>query len=103
LNVIDASYKTEKEKTLLVLNYKLNLDEETAYYNNITGYRSFFPDFMKIRYIKNKKTLVAYYYNKTPNSLNNTLVLEVDNEIKNADNIFLTFTIRNQEYNIILK
>ncbi len=103
LNVIDASYKTEKEKTLLVLNYKLILDEEATYYKNITGYRSFFSDFMKIRYIKNKKTLVAYYNNKTPNNLTSTLVLEVDNEIKDADNIFLTFTIRNQEYNIILK
>lgn len=102
-DIVDASYKTKTEKTLLIFAYNLNLDETTAYYSNITNPRYFFNNFMKVKYNLNGKTLTANVVNKTPNNLKDVIVLEVDSTLEKATNLFLNFTIRNQEYNIILK
>ncbi|HOP65883.1 MAG TPA: hypothetical protein PLX66_02560 [Bacilli bacterium] len=102
-DTIDATYQTEVEKTLLVLNYELTLDEEAPYTSNIKNETSFFNNFLKIKYTYNDKEYTCVPTNRTPNGMNNKVILEVDGKIKNASSITLVITIRNREYNITLK
>ena len=102
-DTVDATYQTEKEKTLLVLTYNLTLDNTIPYKSNIKNNILFFNHFLKIKYTYNKKEYTSNIVNKTPNTIKDKAILEVDGEIKNASNIKLVLTIRNKEYNIILK
>lgn len=103
VDTVDASYQTEKEKTLLVLNYTLSLDETSPYKTNIKSNLSFFNDFLKVKYTYDNKEYTTIPTNKTPNGMTDKVILELPGEIKNATNISLVLNIRNKEYNIVLK
>jgi len=103
VDTVDASYQTEKEKTLLVLNYTLSLDETIPYKANIKSNSSFFNDFLKVKYTYDNKEYTAIPTNKTPNGMTDKVILELPGEIKSATNISLVLNIRNKEYNIVLK
>lgn len=102
-DTVDATYQTEKEKTLLVLTYTLELDENTPYKNNTKSDMSFFDHFLKVKYTYNDKEYISTIINKTPNTMTDKVILETDGEVKSATKITLLITIRNKEYNIILK
>ncbi len=102
-DTVDATYQTEKEKTLLVLTYTLELDENTPYKNNIKSDVTFFNHFLKVKYTYNDKEYISNVTNKTPNTMTDKVILETDGELKSATKIMLIITIRNKEYNIILK
>ncbi len=103
IDTVDATYQTEKAKTLLVLSYTLNLDATTPYKNNIKSNLAFFNDFLKVKYTYDNKEYTSAVVNKTPNNITDKVVLELPAEIKNAANISLIFTIRDKVYSIVLK
>lgn len=100
---VDATYQTEVEKTLLVLGYTLTLDESTPYKANIRNNIYFFNHFLKIKYTYNDKEYIITPINKTPNTMTDKIILEANSNVKDASNITLVLTIRNKQYNIVLK
>lgn len=88
-----------KSKTLLILNGKLSLDKSSTFAENRKTTLSFFDAFVKIRY----DDKIAYVTNRTPKSLTEGFILEVDNGAKNAKNVDLVITVRNKEYVLKLK
>lgn len=89
--------------TLLILDYKLELDLESTYMYSNKDYKNFFEDFMKIKYkvghqeyYKNISIINSKYYK-------DKLVMKIDNEINNADEIEAIITVRNVAYSYKLK
>ena len=101
-NSVDA-FTSSYDKTLLVLNYTLSLDSESTYMYSNKSYKTFFEDFMKIKYVLNNKN---YYLNvKLKNNANydKKLVIEVPSELNDASSIEAVITVRNLSYAIKLK
>lgn len=99
--VADSSY--QNKLTLLVMDYKLNLDTTASTYQNINDLNAFATNFMEIEYtINDKVKRVPVNYKNPPRNINK-LILEATKEVKEADKITLLITIRNREYAIILK
>lgn len=94
---------TGQGSTLLVLDYDLLLDTTSAYSHYIKSEKTFFDNFVSIKYKKGEDTYKIIPVNKTPANIKNTLVLQVSNQIKNADELDLLITVRNKIYNIKLK
>lgn len=89
--------------TLLILDYKLELDNESNYMFSNKDYKSFFEDFLRIKYkvedkeyYKSISVLNSKYYN-------DKLVAKIDNEINNATEIEAIITVRNVAYSFRLK
>ena len=89
-------------KTLLVMNYNLNL-EDTYFKNNIKHDRYIFLNFATIRYTIDGQTKTSQVTDKSATSLEKTVILQVDKELAEADKIELLITIRNIRYIITLK
>ncbi len=102
-DVIDATYQTENERILLILDYNLILDKESSFRKNIKSDIYFFTNLVKIKYTYNDKAYITYAINKTPNEMKDKVVLEVPGIIKNAQSIVLEVTVRDKNYSIILK
>lgn len=94
---------TIEKTTLLVLNMDYNLDKTTIYANNIKSDTKFFDNYLTIEYTKNNVRKILSLKNRTTERMQNTLVFELREEVKNADSINLLVTIRNKRYSIILK
>jgi len=89
--------------TLLVLNYEMLLDTDSAYSSFIKSEKSFFNNFASIRYKIGETEYTQVPTNKTPNNLKNILVFQVSDQIKNATEIDFLITVRNKIYSVTLK
>ena len=99
--VSDVSY--QNKIALIVLDYELSLDSNSASYSNINGIGSFASSFLEIEYESNgdKQKTSARYAN--PPRLKDKLVLETDGNVIEAEHVNLLVTIRNRSYSIKLK
>lgn len=88
-----------KDKTLLVLDGSLSIDENSTFAKNLKTSLSFFDAFVKIRY----DGTVSDVTNSTPKSLVDKFVLQVDNEVRNAEKVDLLIVVRDKQYTINLK
>ena len=93
----------QKDKTLVVLGYKFNLDNNIPYYKTSSNIAGFVNNFLKIKAIINNQEKYLTIKNNTPSNLKDKIVLETSNEINDADELYLAITIRNKEYLINLK
>lgn len=89
--------------TLLVLNMEYNLDKTTVYGSNVKADNLFFNNFLSLEYTKDGITKETSLSNRTTDKMKDTLVFETNSEVKDADNINLLVTIRNNRYKINLK
>ena len=99
---VDAA--STARKTLLILDYDLVLAD--SYYKmslKNKHIRDFFFTFGRIRYTVNGKEKIVSVTDKTPEQATNTVVMQVDSDIKGADKIELIITIRNIQNIIVLK
>ncbi|CDF11869.1 unknown [Mycoplasma sp. CAG:776] len=101
--IVSIDYTSDgTNKTLLVLDYDLSLDEEIPYMNVKKSFKSVFEDYTEIIYQLNGKT---YSYKVTlanPTSYDEKAIIKVPSEIENADRVELVLTIRNISYRIRL-
>ncbi len=102
-DVISITGSDIGRSTLLLLDYKLDLDTESIYMNSNRDYKNFFEDFMKIKYkvghqeyYKSISILNSKYYN-------DKLIIKIDNEIDKAVEIEAIITVRNVAYSYKLK
>ena len=78
---------------------KLDTESDLKKYSNY----DFANVFVNVKYTINSKEYISNLENKTPSSANNTIYLNVDKKIEEADSIWLEITIRNKKYKYILK
>ncbi len=102
-NVVQADFRSNIKKTLLIINYSLKLDNVSFYYASIKSKKAFMKDFVTIEYKLNGKTKLVKGANMTPSSLEDYFVYQVNREIKDAEKIKLLITIRDKKYTISLK
>lgn len=96
-DVVSADFT--KDKTLLILDGSLSVDENSTYAKNLKTSLSFFDAFVKIRYDGN----VSEVKNATPKSLVDKFVLQVDSAVSRAEKIELLVIVRDKQYTINLK
>lgn len=102
-DAVAINYASESNKTLLVLDYKIALDDESPYMYSNKTYKNFFEDFMKIKYTINDKDYYTNVSIANPNAFNDKLIIKVPSNITNADSIEAIITVRNVSYSIKLK
>lgn len=90
-------------KTLLILDYDLNLDENSTYYNLNRDYKTFFNDFLEIKYDYNRRTYTTKVTLLNLENYKDKLIVMVPNTINSASSISAVITIRNVSYQIKLK
>ena len=101
-DIVNLDY-TKTDKTLLVLDYEYNVDQNVPFYKTSQTITGFINYFVKIKYIKDGNEYYSNVSNSTPKNLNGKIVLETTNNISNADNIYFSIIIRNKEYLITVK
>lgn len=89
--------------TLIILNYDLVLDTQSSYSDYVKGANNFFNNFSSIKYKINGIEYTTTIKNLTPDNIKETLVLQVSDKIKNAEEIDFDITIRNKVYTVNLK
>ncbi len=95
-----VSHNTATKTTLLVLKGAFNIDTTTNYYKSK---RDFFNDFVAVRYTLSNDVKISKAINRTPKNIQDTIILEVSDEIIGADDMELIVTIRNIRYTMKLK
>ena len=94
--------KGPSSSTLLVLGYDFDLDDSTAYAKYRKNNNMFFNNFASVKAgvegVVNEYSVIDV----TPKNLKNKLVLQVNGNIKDADDLDLYITIRNKRYIINL-
>lgn len=90
-------------KTLIVLDYELILDEESTYASLNRDYKSFFNDFLEIKYRYNNRDYTTKVNLLNPENYQDKLIMMVPSEINQAESIYAVITIRNISYQIRLK
>ena len=103
VNIVTPNYKKASGSILLVLDYELKLDKESSYYKNNKNPNNFFTHFSKIKYKIDDQETILDTYNVTPADLEDKVVLQVDSQIRQAQEVYLVLDIRNREYNIKIK
>lgn len=101
-DTIMADYSLLNRKTLVVLDCDFKLDTKTAYYGNVKSIGGFASDFMKIKYSKDGKEVIMDTLNVTPQNIKDKIVLQVNDNLTDADQVDLIITIRNKSYVINL-
>ncbi len=96
-------YPNKNNKTLIVLDYELILDEESNYVLLNRDYKTFFNDFLEIKYLYNEKEYITKAELLNPENYKDKLIIKVPDTINNAENIYAIVTIRNISYQIKLK
>jgi len=96
-------FSSGQGSTLLVLDYDLLLDKKSAYSNYIKSKNAFFSNFASVKYEVNETEYIITPQNITPTNLDNTVVFQINSQIKDAKKIELLITIRNKIYTIKLK
>ncbi|MBQ3021557.1 MAG: hypothetical protein IJD92_04985 [Bacilli bacterium] len=83
-------------KVLLLLDYKLELDEDYIINNYFSNDKEFFNKFTSIEYTYNSRDKV--YYNVSALSIvGNKVIISIPYEVKNASNINLVFNFRTKK------
>ena len=101
--IISIDYTSDgTNKTLLVLDYDLIIDEKIPYMNIRKSFKSVFEDYTEIVYQLNGKTYTSKVTLANPSSYNEKAIIKVPNEIQNADQIEFVLPIRNMSYRIRL-
>lgn len=96
-------YANGYNKTLLILDYELVLDEKSIYATLNRDYKTFFNDFLEIKYRYNGKDYTTKVDILNPENYKDKLIMMVPNTINNAESIYALITIRNISYQIRLK
>ena len=92
------------DKTILKLDYKFNMDENNI--NNINSFYDLLFNYSKIIYEINgetKQLSVSTNIKPIKTNLKNTIYVEVNQELKNADSIIIQFKIRQYVYEYKIK
>lgn len=93
---VDVSINSE-DGFILFMDVSYDIPDEYSLY-------SFLSNFATLKYkVKDVEYSSSKFYNKTPNNVNNQIYLAVDNNIGNADKIWLEFVVRNCKYIYNLK
>jgi hypothetical protein len=89
------------QNNLMVINYDLNIDEESPIYR-ITGSsaKKFFDSFLKITYTSNNINYETKISTKINNNVDNTLFIDVSKSLKNVQNTSLNISTRYENYSI---
>lgn len=90
-------------KTLLILDYELELDSTSPYMYSNKNYKNFFEDFLTIQYKINNKEYTKKVKLTNPNNYTDKLLIALPSEITNASGISAIITVRNVSYSIPLK
>lgn len=90
-------------KTLLVLDYSLTFDENSIYASLNRDYKSFFNDFLEIKYNYNNRDYTIKVDLLNPENYQEKLIMMVPKNINNAESIYAIITIRNVSYQIKLR
>lgn len=90
-NAITGNYNEQ----ILKLEVQNNIDKYDNY--------NFANNFVKVKYKIKEKEYTSDLSNKTPESSVSTIYLGIDDNVTNADSIWLEITIRNKKYKYILK
>lgn len=98
-----AGTSNKNKQALLIFDYDLTLDETSPSYQSINSINSFASAFMQVEYINQEKSTISSTKNVTPQKLNDKIVLQVDEDVLNAEEVNLLITIRNRRYIIKLK
>lgn len=102
-NAIYIDYSKDHNKTLLVLDYDLAIDDESTYFSSNKDYKSFFEDFLEIKYTYNRKEYKTKIKLLNPENYSDKLIMKVPSEVNYAESIEAVITVRNVSYNIKLK
>ena len=100
--IVGVDY-TKNNSTLVVLDYEFKMDDTIPFYNHSSDINTFVKSFIKVRYIKDKKTAYAEVKNVTPSNLKGQIVIETTNEIERSEQIEIAIIIRNKEYLVKIK
>ncbi len=100
-NLITPEFLTTKQ-TLIVLDYDLQIDQDTPYAKTNSKISSFASNFFTIRYTVDGSSYIQDIKNLTPDNLKNKFVLQVNADVENASRVDLLVTIRNKTYVINL-
>lgn len=96
-------YPSGYNKLLLILDYNFVLDQESLYAKLNRDYKTFFNDFLEIKYKYNGKEYTTKATLLNPENYRDKLIMMVPNTINSAENIYAVITIRNISYQIKLK
>ena len=102
-DIVTPNYNKGTGNTLLVLDYKLSLDKQLDYTKELKNESDFFSHFVKIRYVLNDKEYIDDIVNLTPDNLEDKIVLQVNEKIRQSKDVELIITIRNKEYRVTIK
>ena len=90
-------------KTLMVLDYDLELDENSLYMKSKKDFISFFEDFVMIKYIVNDTQYTSDIKVLNPKNYSEKVVFKINNDILNASSIDVLINVRNVSYKVKLK
>lgn len=99
-NIVSSNSNT---KTLLILEANYSLDENTFYYKSARTSRLFPNHFITIQYETDLDKKTTYVENITPDTFQKGFILQVSDDLKNAEKINIIITIRNKKYTMVLK
>ena len=102
-DIVVADTNSQKNQTLMVMDYDLLLNSTSDSYININGIAPFARNFLSVEYIINEQITTCDVSYVTPLSLKDKLVLQTNKDVENASSVNLVITIRNRIYKIKLK
>ena len=93
----------DRNLTLMVMDYKLDLDKNSDYMMSPKDINAFFEDFMKIRYVLDNKTYYSDVSLANPAGYTDKILFKIDKKIMDAETIEAIVTARNISYVFKLK
>ena len=100
-NIIKIIKSKDINKTLLILDYTLDLDKQNSISNYFKDDMTFFDKFVSITYNYNNEDI--NYKSSCIGNINNKVMLSVPYEVSNADKIKLYINLRNRIFVYYLK
>lgn len=102
-DIISVDYRTNNA-TLIVMDYKSELDYSMPFYTHTSNINSIVSSFMKVKYKDdNNKLVYANVKDFTSQKLKNKLVVETTNKINDSSEVYISFIVRNKEYLVKVK
>lgn len=101
-DIVTIDYK-KNNQTLIVFDYEITFDETKPFYSSSNTFSTFITNYLKILYLDNDEYIYSSINNVTPKSLSNKAIIETTRDIKNSNEIYLSFIIRNKEYLVKIK
>lgn len=94
---------SQRDKTILVLDYIFKIDETIPFYNNSNNFNKIINYFVKIKYKKDNVENYSDVENITPENMKGKFALKISKDVLDADELYLAIIIRNKEYLVDLK